>query len=101
MKIENSGVHIKVQDNKNNAGSLMDQKLKKATQDFEALFIDQVFKSMRKTIPEGSFTKKSPGDEIYKEMFDTEVALHLAKGRGIGLSGMLYNQLKGRFKNDD
>ena len=101
MKIDTTGLTTKVHDTNNTAGSLMDQNLKKAPQAFEALFIANIFKSMRKTIPAGGFTKKAPGDEIYKEMFDTEVASHLAKGRGIGLSGMLYNQLKSTFKKDD
>ena len=98
MRIDNAALNLKVQENNNNSDPITDKKLKRATQDFEALFIDNIFKSMRKTIPEGGLIKKTPGDDMYKEMFDTEVALHLAKGKGIGLSGMLYNQLKNSFK---
>lgn len=70
------------------------KKLKRACQDFEAMFVGYVLKSMRKTVPEGGFIKKSAGERIYREMLDMEVASSISKNRGMGLADVLYNQLK-------
>ncbi len=68
--------------------------LKKACQDFESLFINFMFKSMRKTVPDGGLIKKGRGEKIYRDMMDMEVSSQLSKGDGIGLSESLYRQLK-------
>jgi len=95
VKIDQVGLNVALEESGNKRDVHMDMRLKKAAQDFEALFIDNVFKSMRKTIPEGGLTEKAPGSEIYTEMFDTEVASHLARSKGMGLSELLYRQLGG------
>jgi len=74
-------------------GKKDDSELKKACQDFEALFVGEMFKSMRKTVPDGGLVKKGNGEEMYREMLDMEVASNLSRSKGIGLGDALYRQL--------
>ena len=58
---------------------------------FEALFLGQLLKGMRKTVPvtdEGNTAR-----EIYQEMHDEMLASHLAKRGGIGLAAMIRSYL--------
>lgn len=71
-----------------------DERLKKATQEFEAFFIGEMFKNMRKTVPDGGLVKKGQGEEIYREMLDAEVSTQLSRAKGLGLAELMYNQLK-------
>jgi flagellar protein FlgJ len=72
-----------------------EEELRKACADFESLFIYQLLKSMRKTIPEGGFlSNKNSWSDACTMMFDQKVAEDLAdRGGGLGLQDMLYRQL--------
>ncbi|MEW6169494.1 MAG: flagellar assembly peptidoglycan hydrolase FlgJ [Pseudomonadota bacterium] len=66
--------------------------LRKAAQQFEALMMQQMLKSMR----EASLGDDVLGGEqtqLYQEMFDQQIAQHLAAGRGLGIADMLVRQL--------
>ena len=82
------------------AGSVKDAKLKKACNDFEAYFVNEMFKSMRQTVPDSEFIKKNKGEKIYREMMDQEIAAKLSVEQSLGLSDNLYNQLKKDFKDN-
>lgn len=59
---------------------------------FEALFVQMMLKSMRDaSLGEGLFDSQQM--RTYQEMFDREVALSLANGRGIGLADVIARQL--------
>lgn len=75
----------------------MDQaKLKKACQDFEAVFIGQLWKQMRSSVPqEGLLHSKE--EESYASMFDQELSLKMARSGGMGLGDMLYDNLSRRL----
>jgi flagellar protein FlgJ len=77
---------------------LDEAKLKKACQDFEAVFIGQIWKQMRASVPkEGMLHSKE--EESYLSMFDQELSLKMARSGGIGLSDMLYANLSERLVN--
>lgn len=69
------------------------QQLKAATQQFEAVFIQQMFKDMRNTIPEGGLIERSNADDIYTQMQDAEAAKVMAERGGIGLADLMMQQL--------
>lgn len=69
------------------------EKLLAACQDFEALFIQMMFKSMRNTIPKDGLIPKSFSQEVFEEMLDEELSKKMAKGQGIGLAQEIYKQL--------
>ena len=68
------------------------EKLKKACADFEAIFIQQLLKSMRQTVPQGGLLGEGPGMEIYQLFFDQELSKSLASRGRLGLGGMIYRQ---------
>jgi len=73
-------------------------KLKKACQDFEAVFIGQIWKQMRASVPkEGLLNSKE--QESYMSMFDQELSVKMSQSGGIGLSDMLYANLSERLVN--
>ncbi len=71
-----------------------DKSLKKVCSEMESLFIFQLFKEMRASIPESGIVNKGKGEEIYTLMLDSNMAKEIASGPGIGLAPILYNQLK-------
>jgi flagellar protein FlgJ len=75
-------------------GSNQEEKLKKACQDFEAMFIDQMYKTMRKTTLDGGLIKKNAGEIMFTEMLDTEMANVAAADSKNGLGAMLFEQMQ-------
>ncbi|MDR3415012.1 MAG: flagellar assembly peptidoglycan hydrolase FlgJ [Nevskia sp.] len=70
------------------------QVLRKAAQQFEALFTQMLLKTSRQTQFGDDLTGEQ-GD-MYKDMFDQQMALHLStSGKGLGLADMLVRQLSG------
>ena len=69
------------------------EKLKKACTDFEALFMAQMLKSMRQTIPETGFLGKGLGNDIYQGFMDQEVSQKLSQSKGLGLGKAIYRQM--------
>ncbi len=70
-----------------------DARLKKAAEDFEAIFIRQFMKSMRTSmLSEGMFGDGSTG-EIYADMMDAAVAEQLSTRGALGISDVIYRQL--------
>ena len=71
-----------------------EKKLKKVCADFESIFTYYMFKTMRQSIPESGYFKKSPGKDAYNMLFDQKVAEEMSnKGKGAGLQQALYKQL--------
>lgn len=70
-----------------------EEKLRKTCMDFESIFIEYMFKTMRRTIPQTGFNK-FPGKDIYTMMFDQKVAEDFARRNGgTGLQKALFEQL--------
>lgn len=68
--------------------------LKEASQQFEALFLQMMLKSMREASPQSGLLD-SDQTRMYTEMMDQQWAQHLS-GRGLGLAEQLANQLEMR-----
>lgn len=66
--------------------------LRKVAQQFEALFMQTMLKGMRDT---GFGTDLFDSDQMkfYQGMFDKQIALSMAEGKGLGLADMLVRQL--------
>lgn len=69
--------------------------LKAAAQQFESLFTQMLLKSMREANKSfgGDSLFGSDQAEFYQDMFDDQIAMHLSKGKGLGLADMLIRQL--------
>lgn len=61
-------------------------------QQFEAIFIGMVMKSMREATPEDSLFG-SDQMEAYQDIFDKQLALDLATKGGLGLASLIEEQI--------
>lgn len=65
--------------------------LKQSAQQFEALFTQMMLKSMRDALP-GDSSLGEQGD-FYQGVYDQQLSLSLASGKGMGLADLLVQQL--------
>jgi flagellar protein FlgJ len=72
-----------------------EKRLRKSAQDLEGLFVAQLFKAMRATVPsdEGAISGGA-GEEIFTGLMDEHIAAETPKHWGGGLSEALYRQLR-------
>jgi flagellar protein FlgJ len=75
------------------ASSRQNGELKKAAQEFEAIFIAQMLKVMRETIEESGLTEGGFGKSVYTELFDQELSLNLARNGTLGIADLLEKRL--------
>jgi peptidoglycan hydrolase FlgJ len=76
------------------------QALRKACQEFESLFTEQLLAVMRKSVPKSDLLGDRKEEDLYMSLFDQELAVQLSKGRGMGLADMLFEQLKQGLHGD-
>jgi len=69
------------------------KQLKQAAQQFEAIFLRQMFKEMRATIPDGGLIKRGNADAIFTDLQDAQAAQMMAARGGIGLTDLMMQQL--------
>lgn len=67
--------------------------LKQTAQQFEAYFLQEMMKSMRKTVEKSDLVEQGTV-EFYEEMMDKEFAMLMAKNGGIGLAKTLEAQIQ-------
>lgn len=79
-------------------GDGKEKELRKACQDFEAVFISKLWKGMKSTVPKEGYLH-SKQEEQYMSMFDRQFAEKMAQAGGIGLADMIYAQLSEKLKN--
>lgn len=75
--------------------------LRKSCREFEAIYINEMYKTMRKTVPESSLFESDMADTVYQEMLDMEMARQTASGDGIGIGKAMFEQLKRQHFTDD
>ena len=75
-----------------------DEKLKKVSQQFEAFFINEIFKSMRNSTKLGEgLVEKSHARTTYEGMLDEKMSDEISSGQGIGISDLIYKQMSRRY----
>ena len=77
-------------------------RLRKATKQFESLFMYQMLKAMRKTVGENQLSKDAPfsdsfGKDTFMDMFDIHLAERMS-GNHRSISELLYNSLVGALE---
>ena len=76
-------------------GTPDDPALKKACNEMEALFIQQLLGEMRKTVEKSGLIDGGRSEEIYTTLMDGELAKEMARSGAMGLASMLYRSLGG------
>lgn len=71
-----------------------DTELLEACRQFEAYFIESLFKQMRSSVGESTLFPTSQGTKIFEDMLYQQYSEEAAKGSGIGIAKMLYEQMK-------
>ncbi|MBM9537407.1 rod-binding protein [Desulfobulbus alkaliphilus] len=70
------------------------ESLKKSCRDFEALFLQSLFQSMRKTVPESELFEENTTTDFYRDMLDMEIATKIAHHQSTGLAEQMYTQME-------
>lgn len=70
-----------------------DAQLKETCEEFEAVMVQMMFKSMRSSEVKGGLIEKDMASDIYCELFDGEVAREMAHKQSMGIGQLLYQQL--------
>ena len=76
-----------------------DDELMDACKQFEAYFLEQMFKEMLKTIPENEETSGSTSGmvDFFKDQMVQEIATESTEQNSLGLAQMLYEQMKRNY----
>lgn len=75
--------------------------LKSAAQQFEAVFISMLLKSMRDAVPQSGLMSGGSDTATYTSMLDQQLAQNLSsKGKGTGLADMLVKQLSRNLQSN-
>lgn len=79
-----------------------DDELLNACKQFEAYFVEQMYKGMWKTIPQNEDTSNSTSTilDYYKDKMIQSVAEQTTEQSGLGLAQMLYEQMKRNYGLD-
>ncbi len=81
--------------NKNAEVQSENEKLKALTEEFTSILMKQMFKAMRKTIPENKMLDGGFAEDVFTDMLDDEISTLGAKRDGFNtLSRLLYEELR-------
>ena len=69
------------------------RKLRKFSQDMEALFLQTMLKVMRQSVPDNPLVGGSFAEKTYQSMADEETARNVAESGGFGLGRAIFLQL--------
>ena len=77
-----------------------DEELMNACKQFEAYFVEQVFKGMQKTIPESEYSSSSTSTlvDYFKDNMIQELAAQSTETNSIGLAQTMYEQMKRNYQ---
>ncbi len=79
-----------------------EEKLHDAAGQLEGLFVQQLFKSMRETVPQGEgIVSGGAGEDIFTGLLDQHLAAETPKQWESGMAEALYRQLRGLGIPDD
>lgn len=72
-----------------------DAKLRKAAQDLEGVFVQQLFKTMRETVPQqDGIVSGGAGEDMFTGLLDQHVAAETPKHWSSGLADAVYRQMR-------
>jgi flagellar protein FlgJ len=69
-------------------------RLKDTTKKFEGVFVEQMFKAMRETVPHDGVADGGQGEEIFSGMMDQKIADRVPQQWHRGLADALFRELR-------
>lgn len=84
---------------KSNYTSASDEELMDACKQFEAYFVEQMFKEMQKSVPKNEDTDGPTSNLVsyFKDNLTQQYAAAAVEQQDTGLAGMLYEQMKRNY----
>jgi flagellar protein FlgJ len=74
---------------------LEDAELRQVCAQLEGVFLQQLMKALRETVPEGGLTNGGSGEEIFSSLLDGHIANSAAAQLERGIGAAIYRQLRG------
>lgn len=74
-------------------------KLKESCKEFEAIYVNEMYKAARKNIPESGLIKKSNGEKVFEEMLYMEQSRNIANNSSLGIADAMYRQMSDLIEN--
>jgi len=71
-----------------------DAKLRRVAQQLEGVFVEQLFKAMRETVPDGGVVDGGAGEEIFSSMLDQHISTQVPAAWERGLGAAVFRQLR-------
>ncbi|MCB0354703.1 MAG: rod-binding protein [Bdellovibrionales bacterium] len=71
-------------------------KAEQASKDFEAMLVQQMFRSMWKTVPQNGILTQSREEQLFQEMLQDEVAKNMSESQSIGIKDVILRELRER-----
>ena len=71
-----------------------EQKLRTVTKQLEGVFVQQLFKAMRETVPRDGLTDGGAGEDVFTGLMDEKIAAHVPDHWERGIGESLYRQLR-------
>jgi flagellar protein FlgJ len=98
-KISSSGMagldHLQTIGERSKSGKkLSDKEMEQVGKQFESLLLHQLLSAMRKTVPENELFGNTPADEMYKDMFDQQIAEQVADSGQTGISQSITEEIR-------
>jgi flagellar protein FlgJ len=85
----------------NNENKVYRNKLEKVCLEFESIFIREMMKAMRKTIPKTGFFGNDSRKEIFESLFDAEISKAISNRGGLGIGKLMYRNMLKKIENKD
>lgn len=86
---------------KGDASSMQDKELMDACKQFEAYFLEQVFKEMQKTVHRNDDASQNSLMEYFEDQYVQKIAEESTETNSLGLAQMLYEQMKRNYGMED
>jgi peptidoglycan hydrolase FlgJ len=75
--------------------------LRRMAHELEGVFLNQLFKAMRASVPQGGIVEAAPGQELFTSVLDERLASQAAERMKSGLGEALYRQMAKRLTSEE
>ena len=76
------------------------ERLRGVARDLEGVFVEQLFKAMRESVPDGGVVDGGTGEEMFTGLLDQKMSALAPARWERGLASALYDQLRGRVGDE-
>lgn len=70
------------------------EQLRRSCQEFEAIMVQAMLKSMRASVPDGGLLPKGNDQQIFQDLMDQKIAIEMSRKEGMGIADALFRQLQ-------